>query len=160
METLSRRKTEKAKGGLSISGRGEGNTCFAVSSKKNNALFAFLLGFVLLFIGMGLPSGGAALADEGDAALAPGTYTITANLAMPGAYNPVLKGMTVYTNSPNNPFGPTYDENDKSTVQPSIPNASESLNAQLIVGRMEAKRSTFPLRTPFSPRRIWARAPT
>ena len=147
METVSRRKTKKAEGGLNISGW-EGNSCCAVNGKKVNALFAFLLGFVLLFIGMGVPSGGAALADEGDAALAPGTYTITANLAMPGAYNPVLKGMTVYTNSPNNPFGPTYDENDKSTVQPSIPNASESLNAQLIVGEDGSKTLYLPIKNP------------
>ena len=37
----------------------------------------------------------------------PGTYTVTANLSMPGQYNPILTGVTVYANNPDNPFGAT-----------------------------------------------------
>ena len=37
----------------------------------------------------------------------PGTYTVTANLSMPGKYNPILTGVTVYANNPDNPFGAT-----------------------------------------------------
>lgn len=61
-----------------------------------------------------------------------GTYSITANLSMPGEYNPVVPGLTVYANSPNNPFGPTVDENDPAEVSSDLPSAPLSGNATLI----------------------------
>lgn len=102
------------------------------------ALFALLLAFIAL--------PGIARAD--DAALSPGTYTITANLSMPGQYNPVLTGVTVYANNPNNPFGPTIDENDPATVVGQVPTDSLSMNAQLIVADDGTKTLYLPVLNP------------
>lgn len=147
MKTVFKQRSEQQEGGLVAFGNSKGSACLA-EQKKTNVLLAFLLSLALLFAGVGIPLGGYAFADENSQNLAPGTYTVTANLAMPGAYNPVLSGVTVYTNSPNNPFGPTYDENDKTTVSPSVPNAAESLNAQLIVGEDGSKTLYLPIKNP------------
>ncbi len=64
--------------------------------------------------------------------LTPGTYTITANLSMPDAYNPLIPGLTVYANNPNNPFG-AYDYNDPSEVGGKVPSDPQSMNATLTV---------------------------
>ena len=68
------------------------------------------------------------------ATLDPGTYNITANLSMPGQYNPVLTGVTVYATNPNNPFGPTIDENSGLSVSNVVPTTPVSNNATLVVG--------------------------
>lgn len=80
--------------------------------------------------------------------LAPGTYALTANLAMPGRYNPVISGLTVYANSPNNPFGPTIDENDPAEVRNEIPSSPLSMNARLVVSADGARTLVLPVRNP------------
>ncbi len=68
-----------------------------------------------------------------------GTYTITANLSMPGDYNPVIPGATVYVNNPNNPFSdragnsPVLDGNSPVGVQNTTPTSSLSKNAKIVV---------------------------
>lgn len=78
----------------------------------------------------------------------PGTYTITANLAMPGQYNPLIPGLTVYANSPDNPFGPTIDENDPSEVHDNVPSTPLSMNATLVVGADGTKTLLLPIKNP------------
>ena len=80
--------------------------------------------------------------------LAPGTYAVTANLAMPGQYNPVISGLTVYANSPNNPFGPTIDENDPAEVKNEIPSSPLSMNARVVVGADGARTLVLPIKNP------------
>ena len=86
--------------------------------------------------------------------LEPGTYTITANLAMPGQYNPILKGVTVYANNPNNPFAdkkqnsPVLDGNDAQSVGKSIPNTPLSKNATLVVAEDGTKSLILPIMNP------------
>lgn len=86
--------------------------------------------------------------------LAPGTYSITANLKMPGAYNPVLSGVTVYPTSPNNPFtnsdgtGPVIDENTDVEVKSAVPMSPASDNAKLIVAEDGTKTLVLPVRNP------------
>ena len=77
-----------------------------------------------------------------------GTYSITANLSMPGEYNPVVPGLTVYANSPNNPFGPTVDENDPAEVSSDLPSAPLSGNATLIVSKTGVKYLVMPVKNP------------
>ena len=77
-----------------------------------------------------------------------GTYSITANLSMPGEYNPVVPGLTVYANSPNNPFGPTVDENDPAEVSSDLPSAPLSGNATLIVSKTGVKYLVLPVKNP------------
>ena len=85
--------------------------------------------------------------DE-DEKMQPGTYTITANLSMPGKYNPVISGITVYANNPNNPFGPTLDENDASEVTGDIPSAPLADNATLVVTEKGEKYLYLPIKNP------------
>ena len=80
--------------------------------------------------------------------LAPGTYAVTANLAMPGQYNPVISGLTVYANSPNNPFGPTIDENDPAEVKNEIPSSPLSMNAKVVVSADGARTLVLPIKNP------------
>lgn len=86
--------------------------------------------------------------------LEPGTYTITANFSMPGAYNPVLPGVTVYPTNPNNPFEdkagniPVLDGNDASEVQNAIPLTPVSQKATLTVAADGTKTLTVPLPNP------------
>ncbi len=68
------------------------------------------------------------------ATLAPGTYSVTANVSMPGQYNPLIPGLTVYPTTQHNPFGPTIDENVGLDVQNAIPQVPVSANATLYVG--------------------------
>ena len=71
--------------------------------------------------------------------LKPGTYTITANLSMPGEYNPVIPGATVYANNPNNPFAdkagnePVLDGNNPVGVASTTPTTPLTKNATLVV---------------------------
>ena len=96
--------------------------------------------------------GGALIVKEkaasGEQKLTPGTYTITANLAMPGRFNPLIPGLTVYANSPNNPFGPTIDENKDVDVQAEIPRVPLSMNAQLVVSKDGTRTLVLPIRNP------------
>jgi len=80
--------------------------------------------------------------------LAPGTYAVTASLAMPGQYNPVISGLTVYANSPNNPFGPTIDENDPAEVKNEIPSSPLSMNARVVVSADGARTLVLPIKNP------------
>ncbi|OFK23001.1 MBG domain-containing protein [Olsenella sp. HMSC062G07] len=84
----------------------------------------------------------------GEHDLAPGTYTVTANLSMPGKFNPLIPGLTVYANSPNNPFGPTIDENKDVDVQAEIPRAPLSMNAKIVVSKDGTRTLVLPIRNP------------
>lgn len=80
---------------------------------------------------------------------AAGTYTVTANLSMPGQYNPVLAGVTVYANNPNNPFGPVLDPNDPAeNVQNSAPTTPLTSNATLTVSADGTLTLTLPIKNP------------
>lgn len=82
----------------------------------------------------------------------PGTYTITANLMMPREYNPILSGVDVYANSPNNPFSdyagnaPVLDGNV--SAEEKIPSDPETTNATLIVGADGTKTLLLPVKNP------------
>lgn len=110
-----------------------------------------------------MPSGGAAanytFAYKGGkllvtkrADLAPGTYALTANLSMPGQFNPLIKGLTVYANSPDNPFSdtagnsPVLDEN--ASARNAVPREPESMNATLVVGEGGVKTLVLPIKNP------------
>ena len=88
--------------------------------------------------------------------LAPGTYTITANLMMPGEYNPVLRGTTVCANTPDNPFAdsagnsPVVDENSDVTIANAVPTDAQAMtsNATLIVAEDGTKTLVLPVRNP------------
>ena len=88
--------------------------------------------------------------------LAPGTYTITANLMMPGEYNPVLRGTTVCANTPDNPFAdsagnsPVVDENSDVTIVNAVPTDAQAMtsNATLIVAEDGTKTLVLPVRNP------------
>ena len=79
--------------------------------------------------------------------LTPGTYAITANLSMPGEYNPLIAGLTVYANSPDNPFG-KYDENDPAEVGGGVPSSPKSMNATLVVGEDGTRTLVLPIKNP------------
>lgn len=81
-------------------------------------------------------------------AFKPGTYTITANLKMPGEYNPLIPGLSVYPNNPNNPFGPTIDENDPAEVKDAIPKDPLSMNAKLVVTPAGERHLVLPIKNP------------
>ena len=99
-----------------------------------------------------VPSGGAAANYEfvyvggtlkvekaSSGTLKAGTYAITANLSMPGDYNPVISGATVYVNNPNNPFRdkaghePVLDGNNPVGVVSTTPTTPLTKNATLVV---------------------------
>ena len=88
--------------------------------------------------------------------LAPGTYTITANLMMPGEYNPVLRGTTVCANTPDNPFAdsagnsPVVDENSDVAIANAVPTDAQAMtsNATLIVAEDGTKTLVLPVRNP------------
>ena len=72
-----------------------------------------------LYSGSGNVSGGTLKVEKASSGtLKAGTYAITANLSMPGEYNPVLSGVDVYVNNPNNPF------TDKAGKSPVLDGAS------------------------------------
>lgn len=83
-----------------------------------------------------------------------GTYTVTANLSMPGAYNPVLPGTTVYANNPDNPFPdkngnvPVLDGNASTSVDTGLPSKALSMNAKLVVGKDGTKTLVLPVSNP------------
>ena len=78
-----------------------------------------------------------------------GTYTVTANLSMPGQYNPVLTGVTVYANNPNNPFGPVLDAKDPATdVQNVAPTTPLSNNATVTVADDGTLTLNLPIKNP------------
>lgn len=86
--------------------------------------------------------------------LKPGTYTVTANFSMPGQYNPVLPGVTVYPTNPNNPSGingtdhPVIDWNDPSEVKDGIPMSPVSANAKLVVYADGTRTLLVPIKNP------------
>lgn len=92
--------------------------------------------------------GGTLKVAQPEKTLEPGTYTITANLWMPGEYNPIIKGLNVYANNPNNPFGPVIDENTSDAVENTVPSTPLSMNAQLIVGEDGTKTLVLPIKNP------------
>lgn len=80
--------------------------------------------------------------------LSSGTYVVTANLSMPGEFNPLIKGLTVYANSPNNPFGPTIDENDPAEVVGEVPSKPLAMNARLIIAADGTRTLVLPIKNP------------
>jgi hypothetical protein len=83
-----------------------------------------------------------------------GTYTITANLSMPGDYNPVIPGATVYANNPSNPFtdragnSPVLDGNSSIGVQNTTPTTPLSKNAKLVVSADGSKTLELDILNP------------
>ena len=83
-----------------------------------------------------------------------GTYAITANLSMPGAHNPVIKGATVYVNNPSNPFTdkagkcPVLDGNSALGVQNTTPTTPLTKNAQLVVAEDGSKTLELDILNP------------
>ena len=92
--------------------------------------------------------------DTDDKRLAAGTYSVTANLAMPGKFNPVITGLTVYANNPDNPFAdnkgasPVVDENTGVKINANVPSSALSDNAQLIVDKDGSKTLVLMVRNP------------
>ena len=90
----------------------------------------------------------AGLKDAGTA------YTVTANLSMPGEFNPVLANVTVYVNNPNNPFAdkagnsPVLDGNDPAGVEASAPTTPVANNATITVAPDGTKTLTLKLPNP------------
>jgi hypothetical protein len=83
-----------------------------------------------------------------------GTYTITANLSMPGDYNPVIPGATVYANNPSNPFTdkagkcPVLDGNSSIGVANTTPTSPLSKNAKLVVSADGSKTLELDILNP------------
>ena len=92
--------------------------------------------------------------DGDEKRLAAGTYSVTANLAMPGKFNPVITGLTVYANNPDNPFAdnkgasPVVDENTGVKINANVPSSPLSDNAQLIVDENGNKTLVLMVRNP------------
>ncbi len=82
------------------------------------------------------------------------TYSVTANLSMPGEYNPVLPGVTVYANNPNNPFAdkagnsPVLDGGSAEGVENTAPTTPLSDNATILVAPDGTKTLTIDLPNP------------
>ena len=82
------------------------------------------------------------------------TYSVTANLSMPGEYNPVLSGVTVYVNNPNNPFtdkagnSPVLDGGSAEGVQNTAPTTPMADNATITVAPDGTKTLTLNLPNP------------
>lgn len=132
----------------------------ATKQTRWQSALALFLAFVMAVVPLNLDaalageaSDGAAMASAGDT-LDPGTYTITANLSMPGAYNPVLTGVSVYTNNPNNPFSdkeggrPVLDGNSSEGVTAEVPSKAEEANATLVVATDGTKTLILPIKNP------------
>ena len=69
---------------------------------------------------------------EAKSELAAGTYTVTANLYLPGELNTQLPGVTAYMTNPNNPNG-TRPNNYSGTVEATAPVTPASQNATMVV---------------------------
>ncbi len=86
--------------------------------------------------------------------LKPGEYIITANLSMPGDYNPVIPGATVYANNPNNPFAdkagnePVLDGNSPVGVVSTTPTTPMTKNAKLVVAADGSKTLELDILNP------------
>ena len=82
------------------------------------------------------------------------TYTVTANLCMPGEYNPVLSGVSVYVNNPNNPFTdkagnkPVLDGGSAEGVEDVAPTTPMSNNATITVAADGTRTLTLDLPNP------------
>lgn len=131
----------------------------AQAAHKVLAVFAALaLAVMPLNLDVALAADGQSGADEGASAqsakLAAGVYTITANLTMPGQYNPVLPNTAVYANNPNNPFAdkagnkPVLDGNSADDVEAVAPTTPLSANATLTVAADGTKTLELPILNP------------
>lgn len=103
-----------------------------LKKQRSRALSAALC--LLLIVSL-LPA--QVLATESDAAaLKPGTYTVTANLVVPGQYNTVLAGVDAYPSNPDNPGG-VVDANDPHCVN--VGNVAPTMgledSAQLVIAQ-------------------------
>lgn len=98
-----------------------------------------------------MPSVGTATGERlSDYNFAPGTYTVTANLVVPGAYNTVLKDVDSYTTNGDNPSG-TQDSGfaDVSGVtRRTAPTMGVENNATLTVAENGSMRIKVPLPNP------------
>lgn len=98
-----------------------------------------------------MPSVGTATGERlSDYNFAPGTYTVTANLVVPGAYNTVLKDVDAYTTNGDNPSG-TQDSGfaDVSGVtRRTAPTMGVENNATLTVAENGSMRIKVPLPNP------------
>ena len=79
---------------------------------------------------------------------APGTYTVTANLYIPAAKNP-LAAIQAYPANPDNPLSIVEENNgDPSLVTGGVPTTHMEDNATLVVGEDDSLTLTIPLRNP------------
>ena len=99
--------------------------------------------------------GGKLIVEQSKAGtLKAGTYDITANLCMPGEYNPVISGATVYANNPNNPFAdnagntPVLDGNSADGVAETTPTSPLAKNAKLVVAADGSKTLELDILNP------------
>ena len=99
-------------------------------------------------------AGALTVEDPTTGSLKAGTYAITANLSMPGEYNPVIPGATVYANNPNNPFtdnagaSPVLDGNSSVGVQATTPTSPLKKNAKLVVAADGSKTLELDILNP------------
>lgn len=97
-----------------------------------------------LAAGTSSETGGSSVAE--DVKFVPGTYTITANLFVPGDLNTQLPGVTAYMTNPNNPLG-LVDENG--SCEKKIPNEPVSGNASITIGSDGVTKTlTIPVKNP------------
>ena len=104
--------------------------------KANSPNYQFVINYARVTVG------------EAPVKLEAGTYTVTANLAMPGEYNPVLSGTTVYANNPNNPFGIDEGTSAFPVDSTKAPVDAMSMNATLVVADDGTKTLVLPIDNP------------
>jgi hypothetical protein len=117
-----------------------------------NKVLAAALALALSLVQVPAVAGAKELASN--QTIAAGTYTVTANLCMPGEYNPVLVGTNVYVNNPNNPFTdkagnkPVLDGGSGEGVEAVAPTTAMSNNATVAVAADGTKTLTLDLPNP------------
>ena len=87
--------------------------------------------------------GGSSIAD--DTTIIPGTYTITANLYVPGSLNKVLTGIDAYLTNPNNPLGIAEDNG---TIKNTAPTTPMTDNATITVAEDGTKTLEIDVKNP------------
>ena len=89
-------------------------------------------------------AGGSSVEDS--VKFVPGTYTISANLYVPGEKNTQLPGINAFMTNPDNPLG-IVDENG--SCNKAIPNVPVSGNATIVIGEDgTTKTLTIPVKNP------------
>lgn len=88
-------------------------------------------------------AGGSSVSET--AKFVPGTYTVTANLYVPGELNTIL-GLNAYLTNPNNPVGIKEDNGEISNTAPTTP---VTANASITIGEDGVTKTlTIPVKNP------------